>query len=296
MPPRLRKVYKKCHLLSLPREIRDKISRYVQWGQLNKQSNARLSQDHNKRPHDMIMPRVGLLFEHAQLQEIDPERRFQPDSEDILILARTCEQLYDESIEIFFGENTFSFIGCCNLYCYLYMIGTQRRACLRRVHFHFAGCQTSEAFQLLGECKALRSLQIAVSRQTMSSSRQPQRDLMTARGASALRKIRGMENLVVEVVEGVRFYRGRELSPYFEPEHIQAFASTLAEEMRMVEVSEKDQGGSSERKLHSKSKSEKSKPTKLSGSRSLRSGRVQKSRRLPMKKVAEKAKVNGKRE
>ncbi|KAF5869712.1 uncharacterized protein Bfra_010911 [Botrytis fragariae] len=81
----------------------------------------------------------------------------------------------------------------------------------------------------------------------MSGSKQPKLDLLTARGLSTLRKIRGMENLVVDVVELDRPSRQAYLfpytgsldlpskGPYFKPEKVQEFARMLTEEMNWKE-------------------------------------------------------------
>lgn len=160
------------------------------------------------------------------------------------------------------------------------------------------------AFQLLGECQALHNLKIGVLEQTMLGSKHPKKDLLTARGVGALGKIRGMENLVIDVVEITQMERwngwGPRLvsmsrpppHPYFDPENVQAFARTLTNWMsRKAEVPEKVQRGSSE----GKSRRGNPRPIRFSKSRSLRSGRVQKSRLLPKRKVADKGKSNEKR-
>ncbi|KAF7946375.1 hypothetical protein EAE96_009373 [Botrytis aclada] len=139
----------------------------------------------------------------------------------------------------------------------------------------------------------------------MSGSKQPKSNLMTARGLSTLRKIRGMENLVVDVVEWKSSFRLDYLFPsrfpsrgsldvpsrvsYFKPEKVQGFARMLTEEMNWKEETPE------EGILQSKLKSKKSKPVGVSKTRTLRSGKIQKSASTPKKKVTKKAKTSGKR-
>ncbi|KAJ8059820.1 hypothetical protein OCU04_011451 [Sclerotinia nivalis] len=298
MPPRARNRSKsqKCHLLALPREIRDEIHRYVQWSRRSRKPD-------DVQPDNTIHPFVMQIFWQVERQEEGhPEARFRPDDEDILILARTCEQLYQESNQIFFGENTFIFLDTWNLYCYLYMIGPEKRAYIRRIFCSFNGDQRAAAFQLLGECKALKHLTIEVSGMTMYGSRQPQEDLMTAKGVGALRKIRGMENLVIDVVDSVNLYTQNHEQfseptpkPYFKSEDVQAFERLLTKEMNMEVEAPKQILDRSSKKNALKPKSKSSKPAKVSKTQTVRSGKVKKSRISSTKEVTKKVKVDGKR-
>ncbi|CAD6445171.1 8bcc8467-228e-4399-b217-41c4d5b437c1-CDS [Sclerotinia trifoliorum] len=282
MPPRSRNRSKspKCHLLALPREIRDEIHRYVQWSR------------GSRKPDNTIRPFVLTIFQQAERQEEGhPEARFRPDDEDLLILGRTCEQLYHESNQIFYGENTFIFFHTWGLYCYLYMIGAEKRAYIRQIYCSFLGDERVAAFQLLGECKALKHLTIEVNRMTMYGSRKPQKDLMTAKGVGALRKIRGMENLVVDVVDSVNFYtrNHEQLSRptperYFKLEDVQEFEKLLTEEMNMKEEAPKQVLDRSSKKIVLKPKPKSSKPAKVSKTQAVHSGRVKKSRISSTKK------------
>ncbi|KAK6604766.1 hypothetical protein H4I96_05348 [Botrytis cinerea] len=114
-----------------------------------------------------------------------------------------------ESNQIFYSENTFSFAGT------------------------WMDFKRVAAFKLLGECKSLRTLKIGFEQDTMSGSKKPKLDLMTARGISTLRKIRGMEDVVVDVVEMpvpprpdyiFPYRRSSDVpssGPYFKPEMVQ---------------------------------------------------------------------------
>ncbi|KAF7882573.1 uncharacterized protein EAF02_005936 [Botrytis sinoallii] len=327
MPSLRRSKPPKCPLLALPREIRDEIHRYVQLGQ--RIDKPRATSSGYLRPDDnTIWPNAYQLLKDSEYrEEKDPRAVFRPDAEDILILARTCEQLYKESNQIFYSENAFSFEGTWSLYCYLYMIGEEKRRCIRHINFQFRGIQRVDAFKLLGECKSLSTLRIGVGQDTMSGSKQPKLDLMTARGLSTLRKIRGMENLVVDVVEMdqpsrhtysfpytgsldqssthayLLPYRGSldvpSKVPYFMPGKVQEFARTLTEEMNWKEETPEqnqiqDVSFEEEEVLQSKPKSKNSKPTVISSTRTLRSGKIQKSTSTPKRKVAKKAKTSGK--
>ncbi|TGO45946.1 hypothetical protein BCON_0354g00080 [Botryotinia convoluta] len=312
MPSLRRSKPPKCHLLALPREIRDEIHRYVQLGQ--RIDKPRVTSSGYLKPDDnTIWPNVHQLLKESEYREQkDPRAVFRPDAEDILILARTCEQLYKESNQIFYRENAFSFAGTWSLYCYLYMVGEEKRLCIRHIYFRFSGLQRVDAFKLLGECKSLRTLKIGVEQDTMSGSRQPKLDLMTARGLSTLRKIRGMENLVVDVVELDPSFRQNYLfpytgsldvpskGPYFKPEKVQEFARMLTEEINRKEETPdqnkiQDVSLEEEEILQSELKSKKSKPVKVSKTRTLRSSKVQKSTSTPRRrKVTKKAKISGK--
>ncbi|TGO15313.1 hypothetical protein BTUL_0042g00070 [Botrytis tulipae] len=295
MPSLRRNKPPKCPLLAIPREIRDEIHRYVQLGQRIDKPRV-TSSDYLKPDDNTIWPNAyQLLEETGYREEKDPGAVFRPDAEDILILARTCEQLYKESNQIFYGENAFSFAGTWSLYCYLYMIGEEKRLCIRHIYFQFSGIQRVDAFTLLGECK----------------SKKPKLDLMIARGLSTLRKIRGMENLVVDVVEMDQESRSNYKFPYtesldvpsessyFNPEKVQELARVLTEEMnRKEETPEQnkiqDVPLEEEEVLQSKPKSKDSKPAVVSNTRTLRSGKIQKLTSTPKRKVAKKAKTSGK--
>ncbi|TGO65567.1 hypothetical protein BOTNAR_0077g00100 [Botryotinia narcissicola] len=305
MPSLRRSKPPKCPLLAIPREIRDEIHRYVQLGQ--RIDKPRVSSSGDLKPDDnTIWPNAyQLLKETGYRGEKDPRAVFRPDAEDILILARTCEQLYKESNQIFYGENAFSFAGTWSMYCYLYMIGEEKRLCIRHVYFQFSGIQRVDAFTLLGECKSLRTFRIGVGQDTMSGSKQPKLDLMAARGLSTLRKIRGMENLVVDVVEmdqpsrstySLPYTESLDVtseSPYFNPEKVQEFARVLTEEMNLKEETPEqnkiqDVSLEEEGVLQSKPKYQNSKPAVVSNTRTLRSGKIQKLKSTPKRKVAKK--------
>ncbi|KAF7905312.1 uncharacterized protein EAF01_005833 [Botrytis porri] len=312
MPSIRRSKSPKCHLLALPREIRDKIHRYVQLGQ--RIDKPRVTSTSYLKPDDnTIWPNAYQLLKESEYREQrDPRAVFRPDAEDILILARTCEQLYKESNQIFYSENTFSFACTWSLYCYLYMIGEEKRLCIRHIFFRFNGLQRVDAFKLLGECESLKTPKIGVEQDTMAGSKQPKLDLLTARGLSTLRKIRGMENLVVDVVEMDRPSRQTYLfpytvsldvpskGPYFKPEKVQEFARMLTEEMNWKKETPEqnkiqDVSSKEEEILQSELKPNKSKPFEVSKTRTLRSSKVQKSTSTTSRrKATKKAKIGGK--
>ncbi|TGO32290.1 hypothetical protein BHYA_0331g00080 [Botrytis hyacinthi] len=304
MPSLRRSKPPKCLLLAIPREIRDEIHRYVQLGQRSDKPGV-MSPGYLKPDDNTIWPNAyQLLQQTGYREEKDPRAVFRPDAEDILILARTCEQLYKESNQIFYGENAFSFAGTWNLYCYLYMIGEEKRLCIRHIYFQFSGIQRVDAFKLLGECKSLRTLRIGVGQDTMSGSKQPNQ------GLSTLRKIRGMENLVVDVVEMDQPSRPTYKFPYtesldvpskslyFKPEKVEEFARMLTEEMNWKEETPEqnqiqDASLEEEEVLQSEPKSKNSKPAVVSNTRTLRSGKIQKLTSTPKRKAAKKAKTSG---
>ncbi|EDN94779.1 predicted protein [Sclerotinia sclerotiorum 1980 UF-70] len=171
------------------------------------------------------------------------------------------------------------------------MIGAEKRAYIRRIYCSFKGDQRAEAFQLLGECKALKHLGIEVNRKTMCGSKKPQEDLMTAKGVGALRKIRGMENLVIDVVDSVNFntrhheqFSGPTPKLYFKPEDVQAFERLLTEEMNMKEEAPKQVLDTSSKKDALKPESKSSNPTKVSKTQTVNSSKVKKSRISSTKK------------
>ncbi|TEY33912.1 hypothetical protein BOTCAL_0652g00020 [Botryotinia calthae] len=308
MPSRRHNKPPKCPLLALPRETRDEIHRYVQVGQRVDKPRV-MHSSYIEADDNTIWPKVHHLLRQTELRESeDPEAVLRPDVEDILILARTCEQLYKESNQVFYSENTFSFAGTWSLYCYLYMIGEEKRMCIGHIYFRFSGLQRVDAFKLLGECKSLRTLKIGVEQVTMSGSKKPKLDLMTARGISTLRKIRGMEDVVVDVVEipvpprpdyMFPYTRSSDVpssGPYFKPEMVQEFSRMLTEEMNWEEETpEQDQIQDvpleEEEFMQSEPKSKSRKAVKDSKPRTLRSSKIQKSTSAPRKKIAKKAKI-----
>ncbi|KAM0141243.1 hypothetical protein ACHAO1_002022 [Botrytis cinerea] len=216
-----------------------------------------------------------------------------------------------ESNQIFYSENTFSFAGTWSLYCYLYMIGEEKRMCIGHIYFRFSGLQRVDAFKLLGECKSLRTLKIGFEQDTMSGTKKPKLDLMTARGISTLRKIRGMEDAVVDVVEipipprpdyMFPYRRSSDVpssGPYFKPEMVQEFTRMLTEEMNWKEETpEQDQIQDvqleEEEAMQSEPKSKSRKPVQDSTTRNLRSSKIQKSTSTSKRKVTKQAKMGGK--
>lgn len=223
----------KCHLLALPQEIRNEIHRYVQLLNGRPRSLYRA----NPRNTGLIPPNMFGLFDH-------PKFKFQSRIQDILVLARTCKQLCEESNEIFYGERAFEFQSTGDLYRYLYMIGPDKRALMTQIHFWIAGNQIAGAFKLLEECKALKHLTVMVPSQIMYPPGRPslEKDLLKAEGMDALRKIRGMENLVVKVMDYNQIVRclvvsgtNERMPPiisYHNQEHVQEVARILTQEMR----------------------------------------------------------------
>ncbi|KAM0165531.1 hypothetical protein ACHAPG_000203 [Botrytis cinerea] len=145
----------------------------------------------------------------------------------------------------------------------------------------------------------------------MSGSKKPKLDLMTARGISTLRKIRGMEDAVVDVVEipipprpdyMFPYRRSSDVpssGPHFKPEMVQEFTRMLTEEMNWKEETpEQDQIQDvqleEEEAMQSEPKSESRKPVQDSTTRNLRSSKIQKSTSTSKRKVTKQAKMGGK--
>jgi len=160
-------------LLDLPPEIHNRIYRFA------------LVQPSRLKPNVHELLEIAEKHENSQ----DPYG-----SETTLSLARTCNQIHGEAIAVYYGENRFDFKDTYTLYVFLYMIGSDRRRCIRDVAFFFRGVRRNEAFQLLSECERLLQLSITVGRETTRST---QRNLWAAHGMNALKEIRGVVNLNV---------------------------------------------------------------------------------------------------
>ncbi len=81
------------------------------------------------------------------------------------------------------------------------MFCPERRSHITKIQFLFQGYRAREAFELLGECGNLKKLWIGVTWGTTRGSKRPQDNLWLARGAGALRPIRGLNNLDLRVRE-----------------------------------------------------------------------------------------------
>ncbi|KAH7402999.1 hypothetical protein BKA64DRAFT_721823 [Cadophora sp. MPI-SDFR-AT-0126] len=133
-------------LLDLPLEIRNEI--------------YRLALVQSDSP---LKPNVRRLFSIAE----GHERTLDPYGvESTLSLARTCSQIHDEAIAVYYGKNNFEFDNIYDLYVFLYMVSW--------------------------ECRR---------RETTKGARYPQKDIWKAKGMSALRKVRGSENLNLMIQE-----------------------------------------------------------------------------------------------
>jgi len=81
------------------------------------------------------------------------------------------------------------------------MIGPERRRHITSIEVIFRGPCASDAFGLLDECTRLRKLWIQVNWETTRFTKAPQKNLFLARGAGALKKIRGLKDLDLRVRE-----------------------------------------------------------------------------------------------
>jgi hypothetical protein len=174
------KMRKPCFLLQTPPEIRSLIFEFVFSGT------------------GIIWPDVEVLFRKAETHE---SFGLPAQSSGVLALALTCRQIHNEVVQLYYGQNIFAFKNTYDLYRYLYMIGEERRQCIRSLEVEWQGDCPGEAAELVGECISLQRLYIAVGIRTTKYTKHPQRNLWAARGFSQLREIRGLPDLDLRVRE-----------------------------------------------------------------------------------------------
>jgi len=164
--------------------------------------------------------------------------------ETVLSVARTCKQIHNEAIAVYYADNTFEFDDTYALYVFLHIIGADRRSRIERIRFTYQGMSATQAFELLSGCPQLHHLTIIVSRETTKGSRHPQRDLLKARGMAVLRRLRGLEGLHLRIkeavwdwnlsYEGLQEYQMMQSPRYFSDEHIAEVTYILKSELAMA--------------------------------------------------------------
>lgn len=178
---------KACRLLTLPPEVRNSIYEKV------------LSTT------GIIRPNVDALFRIASAYERYGERFTVLPLANVLALALTCRQIHNEALRFYYGRNTFSFSNTYDLYRYLYMIGEERRQCIKSIEILWQGERRREAAEMLAECINLQRLYIGVSSSTTDYTKYPQQNLWVSRGIGQLKKIRGFPNLDLRVREVIQW-------------------------------------------------------------------------------------------
>jgi hypothetical protein len=173
----------KCRLLSIPPEVRNNIYEKVFSSTV------------------IIRPNVDILFQIASQYERYGDRFTVMPSATKLALALTCQQIHNEALQFYYGRNTFSFSDTYDLYRYLYMIGEERRQCIKSIEIYWQGERRREAAELVGECINLQRLYIGVGCGTTQHTKHPQEDLWLSRGVGQLKKIRSLPSLDLRVRE-----------------------------------------------------------------------------------------------
>ncbi|RDL35925.1 uncharacterized protein BP5553_06537 [Venustampulla echinocandica] len=183
-----------------------------------------------------------------------------------LALARTCKQIEAELSSIHFGDRSFHFESVYDMYHYLDKIGPGRRFFITsvRVRLDKNECVQTRArdnrstipmrellkasFNLLGECKSLKTLYLQVNRGTTmyrSSQNRSSRNvhnLLALRSEGVFAAVHGLENLDLRVRESP--FTGKATPDLFEcpieantwsaftREHLQSFEKSLRRDMR----------------------------------------------------------------
>ncbi|CAG8974033.1 hypothetical protein HYALB_00010905 [Hymenoscyphus albidus] len=168
-----------------------------------------------------------------------------PPSEDILALARTCRQAYNEVTAIYYGENAFYFPNFWDMKIFMYMIGAHNRQCMKDVRVQWSEIgrgSANNAAALLGECKKMRHFEIVLGPESALGARgQLKFDLFQNPRTCVLGLIRGMKNVQVEVTWKRTLYHVPSLyssSWSYRKDHRENFAKWLQEKMRIQEKSE----------------------------------------------------------
>jgi hypothetical protein len=149
----------------------------------------------------IIRPNVDQLFHIAAMYENNDLQVTVLPPATVLALALACRQVHNEALRFYYGRNTFSFKHTYDLYRYLYMIGEERRECIRSIEVFWQGERQREAAELVGECINLQKLYIGVGCGTTRHTKHPQQNLWLSRGVGQLRKMCGFPNLDLRVRE-----------------------------------------------------------------------------------------------
>jgi hypothetical protein len=190
-------------------------------------------------------------------------RTLQPET---LALARTCKQIEAELSSIHFGDTSFHFESVFDMYHYLDKIGPGRRFFITSVRVslrknekvqvrerdYYSRMPMREllkaSFDLLGECKNLKTLYLQVSMATteyLSSQNRSSRNvhnLLALRSKGVFAAVHGLENLDLRV--GESYLTSKAAPDLFESpileasrsaftrEHLQSFEKSLRRDMR----------------------------------------------------------------
>jgi hypothetical protein len=212
-----------------------------------------------------IIPRVDRLFKAAAKHERTKKPFPSPDT--TLALARTCKQIHAEVIPIYFGGNTFQFERVYDLYRYLYMIGYERRRCIKSIEVFLVNVGFALwryrfkknlpmrmviqlAFDLLGDCTQLKKLYLGVHSETTEVPGGRGNSMLVVKDSGVFAAVCGLENLDLRVREvchwgpwmnanlfesGIReaFEVGlpQWSTPSFEIDHLREFERTLRIDM-----------------------------------------------------------------
>ena len=129
----------------------------------------------------IMRPNVDQLFRIAEMYENNGQQITTLPPATVLALALTCRQVHNEALRFYYGRNTFSFKHTYDLYRYLYMIGEERRGCIRSIEIFWQGERQQEAAKLVGESINLQKLYIGVGRGTTRHMKHPQENLWLSR-------------------------------------------------------------------------------------------------------------------
>jgi hypothetical protein len=191
----------KAGFLTLPPEIRNMIYKYL------------LVLDKS-----ISMSGYALTQREARLNNGLPES-----AQKTLGIARTCKQIHDETLPIYFGMKEFEFYSTDDIGKYLRYLSKDRRQLLRKIKFTYIGWAQYETFALLGVCLNLETLRIGLSWSTLSRSRGDRSDLFATNGVRQLEKNRGCKE--------VGFDNSATLDHLVTKENISKFEAMLKEEL-----------------------------------------------------------------
>lgn len=222
--------------LALPAEIRNKI-------------------------YHLVLPRRGVCRPNASVLMRRSRYGFRAPKPGPFALARTCKQIEAELSSIYFGERSFHFDTVYDMYHFLDNIGPGRRSFIAsiRVRLQKEGkFQTKHrdrrspmpmqemfkaSFNLLGECKSLKTLYLQVNIgtiQALPNGRSKNgRSLLALRSEGLFAAVHGLENLDLRVRESFHpsisapdlFLLDATPGSAFTAEHLQLFEKLLRGDM-----------------------------------------------------------------
>lgn len=161
---------------------------------------------------------------HRDCEHQPPHSAYEPLDPSVFGLFAASKTIYNESLSIFFNQNSFLFDNLNLLLNFLSSLTVDSRRGIGSISFRYSGAAPAKTMKLLKECVGLRRLSIELIQDTLSHvpfSKSFEYQLLKLHGLGDLLKIRGIEELEITVA-GPSFQDSAELR-----DAIPAFRETL---------------------------------------------------------------------